>query len=273
MSTELAPGPDCTVVARFENGAPAIVVHKIGKGRVVALGTAFFRNVEDRQGIWWSEPGETDFWKALLDGLGQPSVNTTDNRLIWPQRYRMNNGLDDVVIVNNFAEGDKKFTLTTTLDHAPSRVYRVSQNTITPVPFTNWPNGKVVVHTAIGDKEVQAYIFRTHDAADAAQHWWSYQQRMWRPARTTGGLPLPPGEKALGGPDRGPVGRLEVDPGPGCREQRRGPVQRRRLEDRTAGCPDLCRGGLGQADLLRRHFQIPADWLASGTTRFEQAHV
>ena len=272
LSTELAPGPDCTVVARFENGAPAIVVHRIGKGRVVALGTAFFRNVEDRMGIWWSEPNEVAFWKSLLDGLGQPSVNTTDNLLIWPQRYRMNNGLDDVVIVNNFAGADKTFTLTTTLDHAPSRVYRVSQNTITPVPFT-LAGGKVVVHTAIPNKEVQAYVFRAHDAPDAARHWWGYQQKMWKPVRTTGGLTLPAGATPWVDPT---VDLLDgwkwTQDTAAAGVNNAGP-----LDDsawKTAPLDVLTFFGADSAKpiFLRRHFQIPAAWLSSGTIRFEQTH-
>ena len=270
LSTELTPGPNCTVIARFENGSPAIVVHKIGQGQVVALGTAFFRNVQDRMGIWWSEPMETDFWKSLLDNLGQPSVNTTDNRLIWPQRYRMNNGMDDVVIVNNFADGDQKFTLTTTLDHAPSRVYRVSQNTLVPIPFT-MENGNVVVQTAIANKEVQAYIFRAHGASDAAQHWWNYQQRMWRPALTTGGYTLPPGKQHWSDPT--------VDLSAGWKWSQNANA----VSNVGTGVNDA---GWKKAPLdvltffgadstkpisLQRHFQIPADWLRAGTTRYEQA--
>lgn len=271
LSTELSPGPNCTVVARFENGAPALVVHHIGKGRVVALGSAFFRNVEDRMGIWWSEPNETAFWKSLLDGLGQPSVNTTDNRLIWPQRYRMNNGLDDVVIVNNFAGAGKKFTLTTTLGHVPSRVYRVSQNTISPMPFT-LVSGKVVVQTTIPDKEVQAYIFRAHEASDAAQHWWNYQQKTWKPALKTGGYELPVGET----PWVDPTVDLSFDwnwtQDPAAAGNNAGPFDDRAWKTYPLDIMTFAGADSAKPIYMRRHFQIPAAWLESGTTRFEQTH-
>lgn len=270
LSTELTPGPDCTVVARFENGAPAIVVHQVGKGRVVALGSAFFRHVEDRMGLWWSEPDETDFWKSLLDNLGQPSVNTTDNRLIWPQRYRMNNGMDDVVIVNNFAGADKTFTLTTTLDRAPSRVYRVSQNTIQAVPFTQ-TGGKIIVTSAIGNQEVQAYIFRTHAAQDAAQHWWDYQQRMWKPALKTGGYVLPAGERPWVDPTIDLSNDWKWTQDPAAAGNNAALFNDAAWKTYPLDVMNFAGADASKPVFMRRHFPIPAAWLSSGTTRFEQA--
>ena len=271
LSTELAPGRDCTVVARFENGAPAIVVHRIGKGRVVALGSAFFRNVEDRMGIWWSEPNEVAFWKSLLDGLGQPSVNTTDNLLIWPQRYRMNNGLDDVVIVNNFAGADKKFTLSTTLAHVPARVYRVSQNTISAVPFT-LVGGKVVVRTAIPNKEVQAYLFRTHDGPDAAKHWWGYQQKMWKPALKTGGYELPKGAQPLVDPTVDLSEDWKWTQDPAASGSNAAPFNDAGWKTYPLDVMTFAGADSTKPIFMRRHFQIPADWLTNGTIRFAHTH-
>jgi hypothetical protein len=95
LGVELDPGPDCEVLATFENGAPAIVRRKLGRGSVVSLGTAFWRASQDRMGIWWPEEIETDFLADLLNGIGfDAPVCTTDDRLVWAQPYRSNNGLD-----------------------------------------------------------------------------------------------------------------------------------------------------------------------------------
>lgn len=182
LSVELTPAPGSEVIARFEDGAPAIVVRHIGKGKIVILGSAFFRNSQDIMGIWWPQQNESDFWTDLMNGLGQPAVNTTGDNRIWPQRYRMNNGLDDVVVLNNFAGADRTLRLTATVDHAPSAVYAVRMNSVTPVPFT--VSGRVVTvpNVAIPKDEVQVYLFRTHDSSDSVQHWWAYQQKMWHTA-------------------------------------------------------------------------------------------
>ncbi len=82
LSIELKPGPDCDVLASFDNGAPAIVRRKLGAGQVIVLGTAFWRQCEDRNGIWWPESLETEFFADLLDGAGlPPAACTTDDRL------------------------------------------------------------------------------------------------------------------------------------------------------------------------------------------------
>jgi len=179
LSVELKPAPGSEVIARFEDGAPAIVVRHIGKGKIVILGSAFFRNSQDLMGIWWPQQNEIDFWTDLMHGLGQPAVNTTNDNRVWPQRYRMNNGLDDVVVLNNFAGADRTVRLTATVDRAPSAVYAVRMNSITPVPFT--VSGRIVTvpNVALPKDEVQVYLFRTHDSSDSVQHWWAYQQKMW----------------------------------------------------------------------------------------------
>jgi hypothetical protein len=112
LSVELEPGADTQVLATFENGSAAIVERKLGAGRVIALGSAFFRQSKDINGIWWPEELEVTFLRDLLAGLGLSSVNTTTDLRVWPQRYRMNNGLDEVVVLDNFANEDRVVTLT-----------------------------------------------------------------------------------------------------------------------------------------------------------------
>ncbi len=85
-SVELEPGKDCEVLATYENGTPAIVRHKLGEGSVIALGSVFWRDCQDRNGIWWPEKIETDFLADLLDGVNfDKAACTTDDRLVWAQ--------------------------------------------------------------------------------------------------------------------------------------------------------------------------------------------
>jgi len=181
LSTELAPGPDSKVVATFEDGAPAIVVHKLGKGQVIALGSAFFRQSHDIMGLWWAGELESKFFRDLLTNLGQPSVNDTADLHVFTQRYRTNNGLDDVVVVQNFADGDRTVDLHATLDHPPVKVYQVAMNEIHEVPFTADGNAITVPQVAIPKGENQVFYFRDHDDADALAHWWQYQNKLWKP--------------------------------------------------------------------------------------------
>ena len=186
LSVELDPQTDCETVARFENGKPAIVVRKLGKGQVVTLGSAFFKQVMDHQGMWLPEDIESIFFRDLLTGLGQPAVNATDDFKILTQRYRTNNGLDDAVVLTSFADSDRTVTLTATFDHPPSRVYRAAMDTVEEVrDFKLHGNTVTISNVKIPKSEVQIYYFRTHNPVSAADHWWDYQRRIWRQAEET----------------------------------------------------------------------------------------
>jgi len=181
LSVELAPGPDCQVVATYEDGAPAIVVHNLGKGQVIALGSAFFRKAHDVKGLWWPSEIESKFFRDLFTNLGQPAVNNTTDLRVVTQRYRTNNGMDDVLIVQNFADGDRTVDIHATLDHPPDKVYQVAMNEIREVPFTIDGNNVTVPKVSIPQSENQVFYFRDHDAGDALAHWWQYQNKLWKP--------------------------------------------------------------------------------------------
>ena len=181
LSTELKPGADCTVLATFENGTPAIVSHKIGKGQVIALGSVFFRDVTDVLGLWISGDGEEKFLRDLFNGLGQPAMNHTSDFKVVTQRYRTNNGLDDVIVMENFAEADRTVDLSVTLDHPPAKVYQVAMNEIKEVPFKVNGNEVTISQVAIPKSEVQVFYFRPYEAAEALAHWWQYQNKLWKP--------------------------------------------------------------------------------------------
>jgi hypothetical protein len=181
LSTELKPGSECTVLATFENGAPAIVMHKLGKGRVITLGSMFFNHIQDKVGMWLPDQQDTDFFRDFFTGLGFPSPNWTTDHLVLTQRYRTNNGLDDAVVLDNFAAADRTVDLHVRVDRKPEKVYRVAMNEVTEVPFTTDGDTVTVSQLAIPKEEVQLYYFRSHPLDDAVAHWWEYQKKMWHP--------------------------------------------------------------------------------------------
>jgi hypothetical protein len=181
LSTELKPGPDCQVIAKYEDGTAAIVVHTLGKGRVVVLGSTFFNHIQDKKGIWLPDQQDSDFFRDLFTGLGFSSPNWTTDRLVLTQRYRTNNGLDDAVVLDNFAGADRTVDLHVVVDQKPEKVYRVAMNEVTEVPFTMDGNTVTVAQQAIPKEEVQMYYFRSHPPENAVAHWWNYQKKLWKP--------------------------------------------------------------------------------------------
>jgi hypothetical protein len=265
LSVELTPGQDSEVVATFENGAPAIVVRRLGAGKVVVLGSAFFRDSKDIQGIWWPGERETTFFRDLLTGLGQPSVNVASDPRVWTQRYRMNNGVDEVVTLVNFADGDRTVTLTATVDRKPSKVYEVTGNTIREVPFTVQGSVVTVKNRLIPHKEVSLYLFRANDAGTAVRHWWSYQQRMWRPVER---MPLD-----LSDVGQGRWGGLTIELAEDWRWSQSPPANWTETgADDTAwktcalGVMNFAGIDPNQPVYLRKRFTVPPQWFTDGGT-------
>jgi hypothetical protein len=180
-SVELKPGPDTEVLATFENGTPAIVRHKLGQGSVIALGTAFWRSSQDIFGVWMVQPRETEFIADLLAGVGYPpAMCVADDRLIWTQPYRSNNGLDLVACLVSWNDDkDVTTTLRLRLPRKPASLICYGVDGVKELPF-EWKNGEATTKVFMPAKEVKAVrATGCQDTFDAASYWWSYQQKMW----------------------------------------------------------------------------------------------
>lgn len=180
LSVELRPEAGSEILATFENGAPAIVRRPLGKGSVIVLGSAFWRDAEDQKGIWWSRPGEDAFIADLLAGigLGGPPCATND-RLVWPQPYRSNNGLEAVtVLVSWHEDADVDVQTTLRLPRRPTRLTSFGVDGIRQLPFT-WQDGVATVTVRMPAREVKVLSAEVYTPAEAVAHWWNYQQRLW----------------------------------------------------------------------------------------------
>ncbi len=185
-SVELKPGPDCEVLATYENGAAAIVKRPLGKGSVIILGSTFWRNSQDRRGVWWPEPNETEFVADLLAGVGYPAAPcVTSDRLVWPQPYRSNNGQDLVAVLVSWND-DKEVATTLRLRTPvkPTKLVCFGVDGEKELPF-EWKDGEAVTTVAMPAKEVKVVrALGCLDPFSAVSHWWNYQQRIWHEIAT-----------------------------------------------------------------------------------------
>lgn len=180
-------GTDAEVIARYKDGKPAIVVRTLGRGRVVVLGTAFWRDAQDLRGVWWPGAKETGFVAALLKGLGfSESEGDADDPLVWTQPYRSNDGLERITMaVNWHDEGTVKPRFTLRFDSRPGRLYAYTANAVKDVPFT-WDENRgtaTVTDFEIPAKEVVLFAAENHSAADAIDYWWEHLCGVWAPIK------------------------------------------------------------------------------------------
>ena len=93
--------PGTQVIARYRDGAIAIGMRKLGKGRVIVLGSPFWRDSYDRAGMWWPGDGQNAFLQDLLTGLGLPPDVPADTQKVWRDRYIANNGTEEYLLLFN----------------------------------------------------------------------------------------------------------------------------------------------------------------------------
>jgi hypothetical protein len=99
----MAPGTEA--IARYRDGSIAIGLRRLGMGRVVVLGSPFWRDSYDQAGVWWPGPGQNEFVQDLLTGLGVPPDVPADTQKVWRDRYIANNGTEEYLVL--FNPGDK----------------------------------------------------------------------------------------------------------------------------------------------------------------------
>ncbi|MFH1842983.1 MAG: hypothetical protein ABIF77_07220 [bacterium] len=92
---------DTQVIARYEDGAVAIGMRTLGKGRVIVLGSPFWRDSYDQGGMWWPGESQSDFIEDLLTQLGVAPVATADTRKVWREHYLATNGTEEYLILHN----------------------------------------------------------------------------------------------------------------------------------------------------------------------------
>ena len=97
-----AVAPDTQAIARYRDGTIAIGMRTLGKGRVVVLGSPFWRDSYDQAGVWHPSAAQEVFLQDLLTGLGvPPDVPSAVPSPVWRDRYVANNGTEEYLLLFN----------------------------------------------------------------------------------------------------------------------------------------------------------------------------
>jgi len=115
--------PDTQVIARYGDGAIAIGMRKLGKGRVVVLGSPFWRDSYDKQGVWWPGEGQNAFLEDILHGLGLKPLATADTHKVWREHYLANNGTEEYLALWNPYSDPVTFSADWTTVHPVQSLY------------------------------------------------------------------------------------------------------------------------------------------------------
>jgi hypothetical protein len=174
-------GSDVSVVARYDDGKPAIVLHPLGKGKVVVLGSAFYRDSHDLKGYFVGSADQTIFYKHLLSDLGVSPVVESDQDPLWAERFISNNGSTEMLVLGNQSDTDplQNGSAVWDLGFAPKRVFDPVTGADLPVKI----DGTKVTITGVNlvPYELRYYAVErsNQDAVEPLAHWLFRQSQLW----------------------------------------------------------------------------------------------
>ena len=195
MALSLAGDPEqFTPIAHWDDGALAIGMRQLGKGRMVVLGSSFWSSRADLPGDSRHTSVMSKFLNDLLAGLGVVKNLECNNEDVWARRMETKNGLQDwMVLWNSSRDRVDSLEVSFPLDHKPSRVMNVG--TGAPVEFT-YESGMVrVAPFTMAPQETRVLGVVRGDFLAAAAHWMAekrhFQSRPELPKETAVSVPAP----------------------------------------------------------------------------------
>lgn len=174
-------GPDVSVVARYDDGKPAIIVHTMGKGRVVVLGSAFYRKTSDVKGYYIGSAEDVAFYDHLFADLGVAPVVTSDQDKLWSERFISNDGSTEMLVLGNQdpAIPLEGASAVWDLGFKPSRVFDPATGTDLPVKIEG--NRVTISGVNLGPRELCYFAVERSDwtPGEAVRHWLARQSDIW----------------------------------------------------------------------------------------------
>ena len=173
--------PDTQAIARYEDGSIAIGLRQLGKGRVVVLGSPFWRDSYDGDGMWWPGEGQSLFLEDLLHGLGLKPLATCDSHDIWREHYVADNGTEEYLAMWNPFPTERTFSVDWTTVNPAQGLY--DPKTGRAVPGTVTGNDVHLEKVTLQPLETLIVATQSARAPQAAvDDWYKHLVWWWRPS-------------------------------------------------------------------------------------------
>jgi hypothetical protein len=173
-------GSDASVIAHYDDGKPAIWTKPLGKGKVVMLGSAFYRKTSDVQGYYQGSHDEIAFYKQLFADLGVAPLVTSDEDKLWSERFISNNGTTEMLILGSRVSLDG-VSATWDLGFHPSRVFNPVDGSDVNVKIDGTKVTFEGLHFDPFQMRYYAVSRSDWSATNALAHWLHRQTELWHP--------------------------------------------------------------------------------------------
>ncbi len=182
--------PDIEVIAEWVGRTPAegniaLAARRIGRGRLLVLGSSFMRRERDIGGSFSTEAGMYPYLSDLLDSLGVPRSscghNTPGMQNVFAEQWRSKNGLYDLYMVahihnqGNGVKADPGFPVA----ERPAFLKEFSAPGHPDVPYTYRDGILSLSGIALEPMGVRIYAAPRRDAAEAVFFWLKTLHKRW----------------------------------------------------------------------------------------------
>ncbi len=176
-----ATASDVSIVARYDDGKPAIIVRTVGKGRVVVLGSAFYRKTSDDHGYYNGSPDEIAFYDHLFTDLEAAPVVESSSDKLWSERFISNNGSTEMLILGNQSGTTPLQSASATWDLGfhPRRVFDPANGS--DLDYRIDGNKVVIDKLDLEPHEMRYLAVERSDwgADETVKHWLARQSDLW----------------------------------------------------------------------------------------------
>ena len=176
----LAPSATGTsTLANWEDGTVAVGMRKLGKGKVIVLGSTFWRFGRDvgGTGMWRTDQVEPAFLNRLFTDLGVLRTADASSPELYARKMITKNGLQEWLVAMNTIGTEVKADVGFTVNAPPVEVWDMMANT--PVPFTCADGWVRLKDVAVPAYTTRVFGVRRSALAGGVAFWWFEKTKFW----------------------------------------------------------------------------------------------
>ena len=186
VSVALAPqASDTVALARWEDGTVAVGMRKLGQGRVIVLGSTFWRYGRDLggTGMYRITQVEPAFFERLFTDLGVKRTDDASTPDVYTRKVITKNGLQEWLIAMNTLGTDTTADLSFAVAAPPAQVWdmdaRGRADEKTPVAFTYADGWVRIKGVTLPPYATAIYGVQRGSLSAGLAFWWGEKTKFW----------------------------------------------------------------------------------------------
>lgn len=193
---------DVKAVAKWADGTAAVTCRTLGIGRVICLGSTFWRSASDRgSGAWGADDSELQVLDRLFTDLGVERQSDASSSSIWLNDNITKNGIENWLISVNSTRVPVSADIRFRAAAKPQEVRELTMDQAVRFKYADgWIHLKGIKFDSVGTK---VFAIKRAGLAGGIPYWWSEKTTYWK----NSGVPEARDEVR----DAGKLGTLKFD--------------------------------------------------------------